>query len=608
MSVDLCSEQTVGHTRDITTENVLIQEEELNIHNEVNNEHENSFDDFVDAEEEAEEIETHEKQQPVDLVQPTIRVSQRANKGIPPKRYIEEIRMVREFYEPRNYNDAVESGEKVHWLGAMQEEIESHHHNETWELVDLPAGKTAIGGKWVFKVKTASNGELKRYKARYVAQGFSQKYGEDYDEVFAPVVMHTTFRTLLSVAAKRKMRVHHFDAKTAFLNGELKETIYMKQPRGFDIDSSKVCLLRKSIYGLKQAARSWNDALHGVLTGAGFQQSYNDPCLYTGKFDNDHCYVIVYVDDLIVVCSTDKQMVVIENIFRPHFEMQDLGQIQHYLGMEVTKDGDGNFKLNQSAYIMRIASDFGLSDAKPAKTPMDVSYGKSSGSQPLENNTKYRQLVGRLLYLSVNSRPDISASVCMLAQRVSKPADEDWKQLKRVVRYLKATHQMQLKLSNIHSNELTLYGYADATWADDRIERKSNSGRIIYFNGGTISWGCNKQNMVALSSCEAEFISISEASKEVKWLRQLLEEMHEQIETPTKIFEDNQGCIELVRDHKFSYKTKHIDTRYKMIRDLVKKNIIRCEYCPTEEMVADLLTKPLSAIKHNYLREKCNLS
>lgn len=135
-----------------------------------------------------------------------------------------------------------------------------------------------------------------------------------------------------------------------------------------------------------------------------------------------------------------------------------------------------------------------------------------------------------------------------------------------------------------------------------------NSRRIIYFNGGTISWACNKQSMIALSSCEAEFISISEASKEVKWLRQLLEEMHEQIDAPTVIFEDNQGCIELVRDHKFSYKTKHIDTRYKMIRDMVKGHIIRCEYCPTEEMVADLLTKPLSAIKHNYLREKCNLS
>lgn len=152
-----------------------------------------------------------------------------------------------------------------------------------------------------------------------------------------------------------------------------------------------------------------------------------------------------------------------------------------------------------------------------------------------------------------------------------------------------------------------MYGYADATWADDKSDRKSNSGRIMYFNGGAISWGCNKQNVVASSSCEAEFISIAEASKEVKWLRQLLEEMNEPIETPTTIYEDNQSCIELVRDSKFSYKTKHMDTRYKMIRDMVQQKIIHVKYCPTEEMVADILTKPLPAIKHDHLREKCNL-
>lgn len=133
------------------------------------------------------------------------------------------------------------------------------------------------------------------------------------------------------------------------------------------------------------------------------------------------------------------------------------------------------------------------------------------------------------------------------------------------------------------------------------------NGKIFYLNGGTIGWACHKQSIVAQSSCEAEFISIAEAANEIKWLRLLLEEMHIKFESATTIYEDNQGCIELVRDGKFSHKTKHINTKYKMIRDIVKKEIIKCEYCPTEEMIADLLTKPLSATKHNYLREKCNL-
>lgn len=275
--------------------------------------------------------------------------------------------------------------------------------------------------------------------------------------------------------------------------------------------------------------------------------------------------------------------------------------------MEVSNDSYGNFELCQATYIQRIAVEFGLGDAKPAKTPLDVGYGKSDSSKPLETYTKYRRLIGRLLYLSVNTRPDISASVSILAQKVSKPTGEDWNQIKRVVKYLKSTQKLKLKLSNIQSGETSLIGYADATWADDKIDRKSNSGRIFYMNGGTISWACHKQSIVAQSSCEAEFISIAEAVNEVKWLRQLLEEMHIKIESATTIYEDNQGCIELVRDGKFSHKTKHIDTKYKMIRDIVKKGIIKCEYCPTEDMVADLLTKPLSATKHNYLREKCNL-
>lgn len=610
ISIDLSAKSKVSDAEVEQNESPSVQEEQANaqVHDESLNCHDSTISDYATAEEEIDSDDTIVNQNEDDEeVQPARRVSQRSNKGIPPRRLIDEINMIREMNEPKSYSEAIQGDERVQWLTAMQEEIEAHEHNGTWELVDLPPGKTAIGSKWVFKVKTSADGEVQRYKARFVARGYSQKYGEDYDEVFAPVVMHTTFRTLLSVAAKRKMIVHHFDAKTAFLNGKLKETIYMKQPEGFDGDGSKVCLLKKSIYGLKQAARSWNTALHKVLIEAHFKQSYNDPCLYSKKIDGQFCYVIVYVDDLIVAVLYIEQMNEIERIFKPHFVMQDLGQINYYLGMQVTKDDNENFELNQSAYIMKIVSDFGLQNAKPAKTPMEVSYGKSNSSQPLDSNKKYRSLIGRLLYLSVNSRPDISASVSILAQKVSTPTDEDWNQLKRVVKYLKATHHLKLKLSNIQASDLSLFGYADATWADDKLDRKSISGRIVHFNGGTISWSSNKQNLVASSSCEAEFISISEASKEIKWLRQLLEEMHEGINAPTTIFEDNQACIELVRDHKFSYKTKHMDTRYKMIRDLIGQKVIKCEYCPTEEMVADLLTKPLSTIKHNHLREMCNL-
>lgn len=263
--IDLGERQKTSHDEERRDENATLQGEKLK------NDHEDSIDVYDSAEDEM-ATEVHESEEHDNQVQPVQRVSRRASKGIPAKRLIEEIHMVRDINEPRNYDEAIQSDERVQWYTSMQEEIEAHNHNGTWELVDLPPGKTAIGSKWVFKVKTNVDGEIERYKARFVAQGF----GEDYDEVFAPVVLHTTFRILLSVAAKRRMLVHHFDAKTAFLNGKLKETIYMKQPPGFDDENTKVCLLKKNIYGLKQAARSWNTTLHKVLMDAGFQQSYND--------------------------------------------------------------------------------------------------------------------------------------------------------------------------------------------------------------------------------------------------------------------------------------------------------------------------------------------
>lgn len=538
-----------------------------------------------------------------------IRVSQRSTKGIPPKRLIEEIHVTKdEIPEPKTYNEAISSKFKENWVKAMKEEIKSLKKNNTWELCNLPKDRKAVGSKWVFKVKRSTDGSVK-FKARLVARGFSQKYGEDYDETFAPVVRQTTLRTLLSIAAKEKLAVHHFDVETAFLHGELNETIYMKQPTGFiEGDFSKVCLLKKSIYGLKQAARVWNEAVHEVIVDANFKQSKTDQCLYSKKMNNNWCYILVYVDDIIIAGKTENTIHEVESILSKEFKIKALGPIKQYLGIAVTKDSDGNFELCQSNYINKVAFDFGLSDAKEVKTPLDQSYGKSECTDLLKDNTKYQKLIGCLLYISINTRPDISASVSILAQKVSFPSEEDWAQLKRVVKYLKSTSGMKLKLSNITSQEsVELIGYADANWAEDRQTRKSNSGYVFFLNGGVISWCCRKQTCVSLSSTEAEYIALSEACQETLWLRRLLQDMHQDINSATTIYEDNQSCLCMVKGGKFSNRTKHIDTKYHFVKDCVDKQLIECKYCPTDIMVADLLTKPLSANRHALLREKCKV-
>ena len=168
---------------------------------------------------------------------------------------------------------------------------------------------------------------------------------------------------------------------------------------------------------------------------------------------------------------------------------------------------------------------------------------------------------------------------------------------------MKTTSNLKLLLSNKNQDQ-QLIGYADAIWAEERTDRKSNSGRIFFYNGGTISWSCQKQNLIASSTCEAQYISLSKAAK---WLRQLLTDLHIHIEEPTIIFNDNQSCLRLLNDDKFSFKTKHMDTKYKITKDLVKNGIITSCYCPTEDMMAYILTKPLSPNKHNYFCNKCNL-
>jgi hypothetical protein len=326
-----------------------------------------------------------------DLNNQEVRVSERPTKGQPPDRFKPQANIVRDHEEPKNRTEALSGVDKHDWIRAMNDEMKALTENSTWVLTTLPEGRKTIGCKWVFKRKKNANTGLIKYKARLVAQGFSQKYGTDYDEVFAPVVRATTLRLLLAIATQRKLKIHHFNAKTAFLNGELKETIYMKQPEGFvDAKEELVCKLNKSIYGLKQAAKVWNEKLYGALTKLGFKQSTSDPCLYS----------------------------------------------------------------------------------------------------------------------------------------------------------------------------------------------KIKSKALQY---------------------------IAEASRELLWIRRLLEDFHIEQTKPIRIYEDNQSAVKLIKTEESKNKTKHIDVKYHFVTDLEKKKIIEIRYCPTAEMIADMMTKPLGAVKLKKHREACQL-
>lgn len=270
-----------------------------------------------------------------------LRRSHRSTKGKAPVRLIEEANAVRiqEENEPKSYAEAVSCAQKDQWKAAMEEELSSHRELKTWQLAKAPDVKRILGSRWVYKIKRNASGDPVKYKARLVAQGCSQRSGVDFEEVYAPVATQATFRTLLAVASYKKMILKHVDIKTAYLNGRLTEEVYMRQPPGFTAPGSdgKVCRLLKSIYGLRQSARCWNQRMDTVLRDMGFTASSADPCLYIRKVNGKQVFVLLYVDDVVIGCTEEDEIDQVHGEISKHFEATALGELKYFLGLEIDR-------------------------------------------------------------------------------------------------------------------------------------------------------------------------------------------------------------------------------------------------------------------------------
>lgn len=510
--------------------------------------------------------------------------------------------------EPRTRKEALTRKDAHKWIAAMDEEMESMKSNKTWTLTNFPKDKTIVGSKWIFKLKKDSNGRIVRHKARIVAQGFTQKYGLDYDEVFAPVAKPFTFRIMLTIAGMENLEILHYDFKTAFLNSNLNEEIYLKQPEGYvkDGNENKVYKLNKCIYGLKQAARMWNSTIDLVLQEIGFSKGNFDQCLYINKTKN--MYILIFVDDLLIACDNVTYIEETIKKLSKKFEITFIGKVENYIGIQVRKDENGIYTIGQRNYVKKVLNNLNLNTSKSSKIPLDTGYYKNREQQQEEflRPDDYRKAVGSLLYLSVNTRPDVSVAASILGRQVAKPYMYDWKEMKRVAKYLKGTINTEIKMGNKEETEEILYGYADADWAGDKEDRKSNSGYVFIYKGALIDWCCRKQTCVALSSTEAEFIALAEACQQAVFLKNIFEDFGKEI-VNIIMYEDNQAALKMLDHGKMSNRTKHIETKYNFIKDLKQKNIIKFEYCPTNDMLADLLTKPMSQEKLSYFKKELQI-
>lgn len=492
------------------------------------------------------------------------------------------------------------------WMEAVNREMNSLLQNNTWVLTELPEGRSTVDCKWVFKRKHDQNGLPCEYKARLVARGFSQRKGFDYQETYSPVAKIASFRILLAIAAQFNLEIHQMDVKTAFLNGNLNEEIYMTQPDGFAKDNL-VCKLNKSIYGLKQASRMWNDRFHQFIVKLGFQRSEYDYCLYVIQDNNITVYLLLYVDDLILVGNNLIEINRIKSLLSAEFEMKDMKELKYFLGISIERDiGNGTLFISQEAYLKNVLKRFGMENCKGTRTPMELNVQLPRDENAAKTSMPYKELIGCLMYVVLTSRPDLSASVNYLSQFQSCATDTHYQHLKRILRYIKQTAGLKLIYQRTESAE-PLIGYADADYANDQNDRKSISGFVFKVFGSTITWSSRKQNTIALSSTEAEYIALSSAACEAVWIRGFLQDIGIKIEKPTKIYEDNQACIGIAEEPREHKRMKHIDVKYNKIRELVFLKMIKVLYVPSAQQLADIFTKSLPANSFEYLRSKLNL-
>ncbi|KAJ9566883.1 hypothetical protein OSB04_002849, partial [Centaurea solstitialis] len=431
--------------------------------------------------------------------------------------------------EPTSYGEAVSGNESEQWQEAMKAEMQSMYDNQVWELTDLALYCRAVGRKWVFKKKTDMDGNVHTFKARLVAKGFTQTHGIDYDETFSPVAMLKSIRILMAISVYFNYEIWQMNVKTAFLNGKLTEDVYMEQPEGFEDpkNPNKVCKLLQSIYGLKQASRSWNLHFDERIKEFGFTKSEFEPCVYTKFSGSIVTFLVLY--------------------------MKDLGEAAYILGIKIYRNRSKRLiGLSQSTYIDKILKKFKMDESK-------------KGFIPIQHGIV----------------PDVAYSVSVTSRYQQNPGEPHWVAVKNILKYLRRTKDMFLVFGG-SEDEKSVTGYSDASFQTDRDDFRSQSGYLFHPK--------RRRDLVeefeAGHDCRFNYRSRSD-------LRVVAS-----VSRPIDIFCDNSGAVAQAKEPREHHKSRHVLRKYHLIREIIGRGDMRICKIPTEENVADPLTKPLARVKH----------
>jgi hypothetical protein len=519
--------------------------------------------------------------------------------------------------EPKSFRQAMSGPDADKWYKAAAVEMQAHLDNGTWELVKLPAGRKAIGSKWMFKIKRNADGSIERYKARLVAQGFSQHPGIDFTETFAPTTKWAALHSIFALAAFEDLELESVDISNAYLNGELKDVeVYMKQPEGFEVkDSSWVAKLQKGLYGMKQGGRCWYEKLDEVLQREGFRHLRSDASIFVWEDANSKVIVPVFVDNITLASKSKLKIQMLKALLAKHFKPRDLGASKQLLGVKILRNRKkGELGLTQHGYARDILTRFGLSDCRPVSTPLnpgtrlDVSLAPSTPAEVAFMRTvDYVSAVGALIYLVIVTRPDIAYAVGVLCRFMANPGPEHWKAAKHLLRYIAGTIDFCL-LYKLDPNVPDLFcTFSDADLAGNVDTGHSTTGYVVKMGTGTVSWSSKLQSIVALSTTEAEFVAAVSAGQESIWMSQLLAELGYNTSAAAPLLMDNQLAIQVAHNPEHHGCMKHLDLRYFWLRDEVVKGHLAPRYIPTAEMAANILTKALARVKVKTAREQLGL-
>ncbi|KAK9098657.1 hypothetical protein Syun_025702 [Stephania yunnanensis] len=376
----------------------------------------------------------------------------------------------------------------------------------------------------------------------------------------------------------------------------------MEQPIGFIVEGQehKVCRLLRSIYGLKQSSRQWYIRFHQAIISYDFVMIDEDHCVYVKRSNSKFVILSLYVDDILLAGNNEEYLITIKRWLSSNFEMKDMGEAAYILGVKIKRDRSKKMlALSQEPYIKKILERFHMQDCKPIDTPITKDQGLNQRMCPKTPHEReqmakvpYTSAVGSLMYAMMCTRPDICFVVGMVSRYQANPGQTHWRAVKRILRYLKGTVDYSLCYQG---NNLHLVGYTDVDWGGDLDERKSTSGYVFLLNNGVISWSSKKQSCIALSTMEAEFVACSAAVQEAVWLRRFLSHLgfDKDASSPVLVNCDSQAAIAFTRDPKYHSKTKHIDTKYNFVRDMIAQKEVKVQYISMQKMIADPFTKPI---------------